>query len=69
MAADQIQFDLDDDLAALLAEEGRPLAEVVRERLVFDLYRRGVISSGKGAALLGVGLADFARMAFDLGVD
>jgi hypothetical protein len=53
MGDTHIDLTLDDDLAALLAEQGRDLGEVVRERLVFDLYRRGVISSGKGAALLG----------------
>jgi hypothetical protein len=61
MGATSIRLELDDDLAVLLAEQGRDLGEVVRERLVFDLYRRGVVSGGWVRDRLGLEFMDFVR--------
>jgi predicted HTH domain antitoxin len=52
---------LDDDLAAILDR-------VAREMIVFELYRRGAISRGRAAELLGVPLYDFIKRASSLGI-
>jgi len=36
--------------------------------IVLELYRRGLISSGKAAALLGVSRLDFIQHASELGI-
>jgi len=36
--------------------------------IVLELYRRGLISSGKAAALLGLARLDFIQRASDLGI-
>jgi predicted HTH domain antitoxin len=36
--------------------------------IVLELYRRGVVSSGKAAELLGVSRADFIQRASHLGI-
>jgi predicted HTH domain antitoxin len=60
--------ELEDDLAALLQSLNQPLERAVREILVLELYRRGSISSGKAAELLGLPRADFIRHASSLGI-
>lgn len=62
------RVDIDDDVTALLHELNQPVQEVVREFLVLELYRRGTISSGKAAQLLGMSRWEFIRHASRLGI-
>ncbi len=57
----EITLTLEDVLAAALAESGRPPAEEVRERLIYDLYRDSALSMGTAARLLGMDLLSFLR--------
>jgi predicted HTH domain antitoxin len=61
-----IHVELEDDLVVLLREVGVPIEQTARDMLIMELYRRGVISSGKGAELLGMHLEDFIGMASQL---
>jgi len=63
-----VTVDLEDDLAALLRELNQPVEHAVRECVVLELYRRGTISSGKAAQLLGVPRWEFVRYASRLGI-
>jgi len=47
---------------------GRPVEEVVPELIVLELYRRGQLSSGKAAELLGMERLEFIRYASRLGL-
>jgi len=60
--------ELDDELAALLEGIQQPLEKATREALVLELYRRGAVSSGKAAVLLGMTRFDFVRYADSLGI-
>lgn len=59
---------LDDELAALLAQDQQSVPDAAREMIVLELYRRGTVSSGKAAQLLGMGRYDFVRKASALGI-
>lgn len=59
---------LPDEIIALLHRSDRPLAEVAQELIVLELYRQGLISSGKAAELLDMGRWDFVRYASRLGI-
>jgi predicted HTH domain antitoxin len=61
-------LDLGEDLSDLLAPLGEPIGQTAREMIVFELYRRGLISSGKGAELMGISRLDFIQRASDLGI-
>lgn len=61
-------IELGEDLAPFVADLERPLSDVVRELLVIDLYRRGVISSGRGAELLGWSKLAFIQHTGKLGI-
>lgn len=61
-------LDLGEELGALLAKLGQPVEQAARELIVFELYRRNVISSGKAAALLGIPRLDFIHRASELGI-
>jgi predicted HTH domain antitoxin len=61
-------LDLGEELGALLAKLGQPVEQAAREMIVLELYRRGVISSGKAAALLGRPRLDFIQRASELGI-
>jgi predicted HTH domain antitoxin len=63
-----IRVDLDDELTVLFHKSNQPVQEVVREFLVLELYRRGTISSGKAAQLLGMSRWEFIRHASRLGI-
>jgi predicted HTH domain antitoxin len=60
--------ELDDELAALLEQIQQPLEKATREAAVLELYRRGIVSSGKAADLLGMQRFDFVRYADKLGI-
>ena len=59
---------LDDDLVAILDREDGSLDRVARELIVFELYRRGTISRGRAAELLGMPLYEFIKRASSLGI-
>jgi predicted HTH domain antitoxin len=61
-------LDLGPELGDLLAKLGLPVDQTAREMIVLELYRRGLISSGKAAALLGVPRLDFIQRASELGI-
>jgi predicted HTH domain antitoxin len=63
-----VQLDLADDVLAVLRESDRPLADAAREVIVLELYRRGAISSGRAAELLGTDRFAFIRHASELGI-
>ena len=62
-----VQIDLDADLVAVLDEVGRPARDSVRELIVLELYREGLISSGRAAALMGLPRLDFIKRAGEHG--
>jgi len=63
-----VKIDVDEDLAALLRETHQPLEQAAREMIVLELYRRGSLSSGKAAELLGMPRLDFIKHASKLGI-
>ena len=63
-----IQVNLDSDLVAVLEEVGRPAKDSVRELIVLELYREGLISSGKAAELMGLPRVEFIRRAGQQGI-
>lgn len=63
-----ISLNLEDDLTAMLHETNRPVQQTVREFIILELYRRGTISSGKAAELLGMQRWDFIHHASRLGI-
>lgn len=65
---DRVTVELDEPLVQALSLLDRPLDQAVREAVVLDLYRRGTISSGKAAQLLGMAKLDFIQMAGRLGI-
>jgi predicted HTH domain antitoxin len=62
------QVDLGEELAAVLRELDGPLERAARELIVLELYRRGTISSGKAAELLGMPRLAFIQHASRLGI-
>ena len=63
-----VTIELPDDLVALLHQFNQPLQHSVRELIVLELYRRGVVSSGKTAQLLGIGRWELVHCAPRLGI-
>ena len=63
-----VNIELDDKLAALLGEIQQPISRAALELIVWELYRLGRISSGRGAEFLGVSRLDFIQRASDLGI-
>ena len=63
-----VKIDIEGSLAALLHQTNQPLGEAAQEMIVLELYRRGAISSGKAAELLGKPRLDFIRHASHLGI-
>ncbi len=63
-----ITLNLEEELAALLRQTNQPIELAVRELIVLELYRRGVISSGKAGQLIGMSRWDFIRYASRLGI-
>ena len=58
-----ISIDLEEDLVALLRQLNQPVERAARELIVLELYRRGTISSGKAAQLLGMSRVEFIQYA------
>jgi predicted HTH domain antitoxin len=63
-----VKIDVDESLAALLHQSNQPVEDAAREMIVLELYRRGAVSSGKAAELLGLPRLDFIRHASRLGI-
>lgn len=63
-----VKIDVDESLAALLHQSNQPVEDAAREMIVLELYRRGAVSSGKAAELLGLPRLDFIRHASGLGI-
>jgi predicted HTH domain antitoxin len=63
-----IQVDLEPDLVALLHQLNQPVKRAARELIILELYRRGAISSGKAAQLLGMSRWEFIHYASHLGI-
>jgi predicted HTH domain antitoxin len=63
-----VSIELDESLAALLHQTNRSAQDAAREMIVLELYRRGVVSSGKAAELLGLSRVDFIQHASHLGI-
>jgi len=63
-----VQIDFEDDLLALLHQFNQPVQRAARELIVLELYRRGAISSGKAADLLGMARWEFVHHASHLGI-
>jgi predicted HTH domain antitoxin len=63
-----VRIDIDDDLVALLLPMNQPIQRTAREFLVLELYRRGTISSGKAAQMLGMSRLQFIHYASQLGI-
>jgi predicted HTH domain antitoxin len=60
--------ELEEDVVALLHGLNQPVQRAARELIVFELYRRGTISSGKAAQLLSMPRVAFIQYAGRLGV-
>jgi predicted HTH domain antitoxin len=67
-AMDSTILDLGEDISGFLATLGRLIDQTVREMIVFELYRRGLVSSGKAAELLGIPRLEFIQRASELGI-
>src|SRR5271157_5020787 len=65
---DSKMLDLGEDLSGFLATLGQPIEQTAREMIVFELYRRSLVSSGKAAELLGIPRLEFIQHASELGI-
>ena len=63
-----VRVELDESLAALLHQTNQSAQDAAREMIVLELYRRGVISSGKAGELLNRSRVDFIQYASHLGI-
>ncbi len=63
-----VDLKLDARLASHVQKLGRPLEDAVPELIVLELYRRGQLSSGKAAELLGMERITFIQYASRLGL-
>ncbi len=63
-----VRFDMEEDVVTLLHQFNQPVRQTARELIVLELYRRGTISSGKAAELLGMARQEFIHHASFLGL-
>ncbi len=63
-----VKLELEDDLATLLYGLNQPVEVAARELIVLEVFRRGLISSGKAAQLLGMPRWEFVSHASRLGI-
>ena len=63
-----ITINLNDDVVAMLRGIHEPIEGAVIEMIAVELYRRGILSSGKAAQLLGTPRIDFIKYAARLGI-
>jgi predicted HTH domain antitoxin len=67
-AMSSVKIEIGEPLAAILDQTDQPVQQAGREMIVLELYRRGAISSGKAAELLGMQRIDFIQHASRLGI-
>jgi len=63
-----VKIEIEESLAAILHQTNQPVQQAGREMIVLELYRRGTISSGKAADILGMERIDFIKHASRLGI-
>jgi predicted HTH domain antitoxin len=63
----ELKLDLPPDLLEVLKSLGDP-QQAIKECVVLELYRRGEISSGKAAELLGMSRLEFIQYSGRLGI-
>ncbi|MGH2561483.1 MAG: UPF0175 family protein [Thermomicrobiales bacterium] len=63
-----VTVQIEEELAAFLRESDESVEQTAREMIVLELYRRGTISSGRAAILLGMPRIDFIKYASGLGI-
>ena len=63
-----VKIEIEEPLAAILHRTNQPVQVAGREIIVLELYRRGTVSSGKAAELLGMPRIDFIKHASRLGI-
>lgn len=61
-----IQLELNEDLLTLLRQQDPSIDVAARGLMVMELYRRGAVSRGKAAELLGIPLVEFLQRADEL---
>ena len=67
-AMSSVRIEIDEALAALLHQTNQPVQAAAQEMIVLELYRRGAITSGKAADLLGTSRVSFIQHASKLGI-
>ena len=63
-----VNVQLDDDLVAVMQLAEEPIDRLTRESIVLELYRRGTISSGRAALLLGMPRIEFIKYSGQRGI-
>jgi len=63
-----VSIKLEEELAFILPQLNQPVQQAALELTVLELYRRGTISSGKAAELLGMSRWEFLLHASRLGI-
>jgi predicted HTH domain antitoxin len=63
-----VKLEIEEDLVSLLSQLNQPVQNVARELIVLEMYRRGMISSGKAAQLLKMPRLEFIHHASKLGI-
>jgi predicted HTH domain antitoxin len=61
-------LDIGENLRGFLATLGPPIEQTAREMIVFESYRRSLVSSGKAAELLGITRLEFIQRSSELGI-
>jgi predicted HTH domain antitoxin len=63
-----IQVELDDEVVRLLRRSEQPVEQWARELIIYELYRRGEITTGKAAELIGMERFSFMEEASRAGI-
>ena len=63
-----VKIEIEEPLAGILHRTNQPVEVAGREMIVLELYRRGTISSGKAAEILGMPRIEFIKYASRLGI-
>ena len=63
-----VQLELEDELVEAMSSLNQPMPQAARELIVMELYRRGTISSGKAAELLGLSKPEFIEHSSRCGI-
>jgi predicted HTH domain antitoxin len=63
-----VTLELEEPLVTLLSQSNKAITQAAKEMIVLELYRRGNLSSGKAAELLGMLRVEFIQYASRLGI-